>query len=87
MGEGLRRVGVELPRWALAVSSLVSVEWRLRFVQEMLPMLESTDGDVMAAADAALAPLGRGARTLFADAVAAWAMDKPERQAIAQAFR
>ncbi|TNE90957.1 MAG: phospho-sugar mutase [Deltaproteobacteria bacterium] len=80
VGEGLSRVGVDLPTWALAISSLVSIEARLRFVDAGLPeLLASPTPDTLTAV------LGDRA-SLYADAVAEWAEAMPERQAVARLF-
>ena len=77
--EMLSRVGLTIPRWALKITDLVSVEQKALFAEEILPALtaklDAGAPDVDHWLDAALAPFGRDARGLVADAVRAWAAD------------
>ncbi len=76
----LARVDLRLPRWALRVSDLVSVEHKQHFATQVVPALAdrlahaTADdlGDIGAWLDGAIRPYGADARGLVADAVRGW---------------
>ena len=76
----LARVGLELPRWALAISDLVSVEHKLDFAHEVVPALQTRldaihPGDlpgVGAWLDQRIAAYGTDARDLVLEGARAW---------------
>lgn len=78
--EMLRRVGLDLPTWALQVSDLVAIEQKMHFAASLMPALVARLGDgvpardpsLQAWIDAELAPYGKDPRGLVAPAVAAW---------------
>lgn len=80
--ETLRRAGVELPAWGLAVSDLVSVEGKVHFATDLMPTLLARleAGDAVSAPwlDGQLAGYGRDGRALVRPAVAAWLAANPE---------
>lgn len=86
----LGRVNLELPRWALRVSDLVSVEHKLHFANTLMPALasrlEAEEPEIGRWLDAQLAPYGRDARGLVAEAVRAWVAARPEPPAWAPAL-
>ena len=71
----LRRVGIELPEWALYVSDLVAIEQKSHFAESLLPgVLARLDDPALPTwLDAELRPYGKDPRALVADAVRAWA--------------
>ncbi len=86
----LRAVDIDLPPWALKASDLVSIEHKLDFAQRVLPELArrlaspETAPGAGAWLDRSIAPYGRDARQLVADAVRAWV--RQERPASAAAL-
>ncbi len=77
----LDRVGLRLPRWALSISDLVTLEHKHHFVQEVLPALlarlaEGEDAAGWLAGQ--LAPYGKDARLLVAPGVTAWLATQQE---------
>ncbi|MCO4744063.1 MAG: phospho-sugar mutase [Proteobacteria bacterium] len=86
VGVALERVGVDLPRWALAISSLVSVERRIHFVRTVLPAVCASP-EPGAELDRQLAFIGEGAAALFADAVGEWALENPTRAEVHALFQ
>lgn len=79
----LARVGLSLPRWALRVSDLVSVEHKLHFAGRVMPgLLEriaAEDAEAGRWLDQQIAAYGRDARGLVAEGVRAWLAEQPER--------
>lgn len=88
--EMLSRVGLSLPRWALRVSDLVSVEHKLHLARTVLPALithlEAEDPDAGRWLDVQLAPFGRDGRGLVAEAVRAWLAEQPTPPSCAPAL-
>jgi len=78
----LARIGLSLPRWALRVSDLVSVEHKMLFASRVMPgLLERMEAESAEAGrwlDQQIAPYGRDARGLVAEAVRAWLAEQPE---------
>lgn len=88
--EMLARAGIVLPVWALAVSDLVSVEHKIHFAEVLLPALVARlaagEAETGRWLDQQLAPYGRDARGLVAEAVRAWVAQQPEVPAVAPAL-
>ncbi|MEC8424341.1 MAG: hypothetical protein VX000_11235, partial [Myxococcota bacterium] len=76
----LGRVGLELPRWALSISDLVSVEHKQDFARSVLPELVDRLGSaspdelstIAAWLDPRISRYGADARALVADGVRLW---------------
>lgn len=86
----LERVGLSLPRWALACTDLVAVEHKAHFAQEVLPALLArlADGeDASRWLAASVAPYGKDATDLMAPGVAAWLVDSDLDPATAATLR
>lgn len=82
----LARADLHLPRWALSITDLVSVEHKLDFAQAVVPelagRLDAGTPESLAATgawlDARIAPYGADARALVADGARAWLQaDRP----------
>ena len=88
--EMLDRIGLSLPRWALRVSDLVSVEHKIQLAQRILPSLinhlEADDPDAGRWLDIQLAPFGKDGRGLVAEAVRAWLVERASPPTIAPAL-
>jgi phosphoglucomutase/phosphomannomutase len=72
----LRRVDIDLPRWALRVNDLVAVENKQHFAETLLPAVRATlarGEDPGPTIDEGLRAYGKDPRGLVADAVRAWA--------------
>lgn len=86
----LLRVGLSLPRWALRVNDLVSVEHKIQLAASILPalvsQLEAGDADAGKRLDIQLAPFGRDGRGLVAEAVRAWLVEQSSPPTIAPAL-
>ena len=81
----LERVEMPIPRWALRVSDLVPVELKLAFAHDILPeaVRRLSEGESLDTwLDDTLAPFGKDARGLVADAVAAFPETTPQLRAL-----
>ncbi len=81
----LDRVGLDLPRWALAISDLVALEHKAHFAQEVLPALVArleAGEDVGPWLDERVAPYGKDAHLLVAPGVQAFLGTAPPSAAV-----
>ncbi|MCB9761879.1 MAG: phospho-sugar mutase [Alphaproteobacteria bacterium] len=86
----LARVGIALPRWAIAVSDLVPVERKLSFAEELIPGLVQRiqqGQDARAWLDAQLPAYGKDAAGLLAPGVDAWIRLTEPEPGLARAVR
>ncbi len=78
----LRRVDIELPRWALKVSDLLPVEQKLHFAEGLMPELADrlrAQAPVLDWLEEALRPFGKDPRALLLPGVRDWAaLQSPE---------
>jgi phosphoglucomutase len=91
--ESLRRIGVEIPRWALDVSDLVALEWKQDFAASLVPELirrlrgGETGKTLESWVDGRLAPYGADGRLLVRGAIVSFLESETQPREIRDELR